>query len=73
MHCLPYKIATSFISIHVTAIVCMWAVLPKDCKTESKYMFRSLSVEARLPKNVPFQFANANKNQVSNSNSISYT
>ena len=60
MCCLPYKIVTSFINFHATAIVGMWAALPKDYKTESNNMFRNLSVMALLPQNVIFQFANAN-------------
>ena len=46
--------------IHATAIVGMWAALPKDYKTESNNMFRNLSVMALLPQNVIFQFANSN-------------
>ena len=57
---LPYKIVTSFTNFHATAIVGMWAALPKDYKTKSNNMFQHLSVMALLPKNVIFQFANAN-------------
>ena len=58
MCCLPYKIVTSFTNFHATAIVSMWATLPKDYKTESNNMFQNLSVMALLPQNVTFQFAN---------------
>ena len=57
---LTYKIVTSVTDFHVTAIVSMWAALPKDYKTESNNMFRNLSVMALLLLNVIFQFANAN-------------
>ena len=60
MYCLPHKIVTSFTNFHTTAIVGMWAVLPKDCETESNNMFRNLSIEAILSNNVLSQFANAN-------------
>ena len=59
MCCLPNKIVTSFINIHATTIVGMWAALPKDYSTKSNNMFRNLSVMALLPKNVTFLFANA--------------
>ena len=52
---LPYKIVTSFTNFHATAIVGMWAALPKDYKTESNNMFRNLSVMALLPQNVIFK------------------
>ena len=48
------------VRIKITALVCMWAALPKNYKTESNNMFRNLSVMALLPQNVIFQFANAN-------------
>ena len=57
---LTYKIVTSVTDFHATAIVGMWAALPKDYKTESNNMFRNLSVMALLPQNLIFQFANAN-------------
>ena len=60
MCCPPYKIVTSFINFHATAIVGMWAALPKDCKRESNNMFQNLSVMALLSRNVIFKFANAN-------------
>ena len=56
--CLPYKIVMSFINFHATAIVGMWAALPKHYKTESNNMFQNLSVTALLPQNVIFQFTN---------------
>ena len=60
MCCLPCKTVMSFTNFQATAIVGMWAVLPRGCTTESNKMFRNLSVMALLAKNVTFQFANAN-------------
>ena len=60
MCCLPYKIVTSFTNFYASAIVGMWAALSKVYKTESNNIFRNLCVVTLLPKNVTFQFANAN-------------
>ena len=60
MCCLPYKIVTSFTNFHATAIVGVWLTLPEEYKTESNNMFQNISVLALLPKNMTFQFTNAN-------------